>query len=127
MRCARCGASLDPLPDPAVFDDRRRLVSAGAEVRRVGAQPYRVIEILRGRIGRRVSKSWIHEHLPGSPGLRAVDAYIHRARRALEGTPYRIETVRGGDVLLSRRTQPGEPAGGQDPGTPGPKGRSSRV
>ena len=102
MRCLCCGSELEPALDPAVFDDRHRCVVIGAERRRVGAQPYRVIEILRARLGRRVSKAFIHDHLPGSPSLRTVDVYVYRARRALQGTPYRIETVRGAGILLSR-------------------------
>jgi DNA-binding response OmpR family regulator len=108
MRCIFCGSGLDPSPDPAVFDDRQRHVFVGTERRLVGSQPYSVIQLLRARFGRRVSKTFIHDHLPGSPSLRAVDAYICRARHALEGTPYRIETVRSRDVLLSRAPEAAE-------------------
>jgi hypothetical protein len=60
MRCVCCGSVLEPAPDPAVFDDRRRRVFAGPERRQVSSQAYRVIEILRARLGRRVPKAFIH-------------------------------------------------------------------
>jgi hypothetical protein len=109
MRCSHCGGSFT-LPADPFFDDERRSVIVAGERRPVTSQAYRVLEILRQRAGRRVSKEYIYDHLPGSPSLRAVNVYLHRARRALAGTPYCIETLYGGDLVLTRGAQAQVPA-----------------
>ncbi len=93
----RCGAlSFDQVSRSAYLDDHPLELSA----REVG-----LLEVLLQRAGRLVSKEQIVDHLcewGDEISLNAIEVYVHRLRRKLEGGQIRIATVRGLGYCLER-------------------------
>ncbi|WP_416187318.1 response regulator [Hydrocarboniphaga sp.] len=70
---------------------------------------YRLFEILIGRIGKVTSKETIAEHLFGfndEAGPNAIELYIARLRKRLEGAPLSIVTVRGVGYIVEAAADP---------------------
>jgi two-component system response regulator TctD len=64
-----------------------------------------VLEVLIARAGKAVSKSSLHEHvfeLDDTAGAEAVEVYIHRLRKRLQGSGVAIVTLRGLGYVLER-------------------------
>jgi two-component system, OmpR family, response regulator TctD len=62
-----------------------------------------VLELLVTRAGQPVSKQVLSDHIVGLDGavsLEAIEVYIHRLRRKLEGSDVEIRTLRGLGYLL---------------------------
>lgn len=93
----RCGAlSFDQVSRSAYLDEHPLELSA----REVG-----LLEVLLQRAGRLVSKEQIVDHLcewGDEISLNAIEVYVHRLRRKLEGGQIRIATVRGLGYCLER-------------------------
>ncbi len=93
----RCGAlRFDQVSRTAFIDEHPLELSA----REIG-----LLEVLLQRIGRLVNKEQIVDHLcewGDEITLNAVEVYMHRLRRKLEGASIRIVTVRGLGYCLER-------------------------
>jgi two-component system response regulator TctD len=64
-----------------------------------------VLEVLMGRAGKAVAKSSLHEHifnLEETASPEAVEVYIHRLRKRLQGSGVAIITLRGLGYVLER-------------------------
>ncbi len=62
-----------------------------------------VLEVLMGRAGKAVAKSSLHEHvfnLDETASPEAVEVYIHRLRKRLQGSGVAIITLRGLGYVL---------------------------
>ncbi|HRA77610.1 MAG TPA: response regulator transcription factor [Burkholderiaceae bacterium] len=101
----RCGTlSFDQVSRTAFLDEHPLELSA----REVG-----LLEVLLQRMGRLVSKEQIVDHLcewGDEISLNAIEVYVHRLRRKLEGADIRIATVRGLGYCLERPPEPAHPA-----------------
>ncbi|MCL4183050.1 MAG: response regulator transcription factor [Burkholderiaceae bacterium] len=101
----RCGAlTFDQISRSAYLDEHPLELSA----REVG-----LLEVLLQRIGRLVSKEQIVDHLcewGDEISLNAIEVYVHRLRRKLEGGRIRIVTVRGLGYCLERPPETDVPA-----------------
>ena len=97
----RCGpVSFDQVSRTAYLDEHPLELSA----REVG-----LLEVLLQRMGRLVSKEQIVDHLcewGDEISLNAIEVYVHRLRRKLEGCEARIVTVRGLGYCLERPVEP---------------------
>src|SRR5690606_17647608 len=97
----RCGpVSFDQVSRTAYLDEHPLELSA----REVG-----LLEVLLQRMGRLVSKEQIVDHLcewGDEISLNAIEVYVHRLRRKLEGCEVRIATVRGLGYCLERPVEP---------------------
>ena len=97
----RCGpVSFDQVSRTAYIDEHPLELSA----REVG-----LLEVLLQRMGRLVSKEQIVDHLcewGDEISLNAIEVYVHRLRRKLEGCEVRIATVRGLGYCLERPVEP---------------------
>ncbi len=71
------------------------------------AREFAVLETLMSRSGRVVSKEQLNEHLgPGAEDLaeNAIEVYVSRLRRKIDGSRVNIRTVRGFGYLLEAAT-----------------------
>ncbi len=88
------------------YDTVGRTFRLGGEILALRPKEHAVLEALIARAGKAVSKASLHEHvfsLDAGTSLEAVEIYIHRLRRKLEGSVVVIVTLRGlGYVLESR-------------------------
>jgi two-component system response regulator TctD len=88
------------------FDSVGRAFRLGGELLTLRPKEHAVLEALMRRAGKAVSKASLHEHvfsLDAATSPEAVEIYIHRLRRKLEGSAVGIVTLRGlGYVLESR-------------------------
>jgi two-component system response regulator TctD len=88
------------------FDSVGRAFRLGGELLPLRPKEHAVLEALMRRAGKAVSKASLHEHvfsLDAATSPEAVEIYIHRLRRKLEGSAVAIVTLRGlGYVLESR-------------------------
>lgn len=85
------------------FDSVKRQASIGESPVVLSAREVEVLEILLGHAGRVTAKEAISDRLTGwdeSVGENAVEVYIHRLRRKLEGSGVAIRTLRGLGYLL---------------------------
>ncbi len=81
-----------------VFDRSKGLVSVDERTIILPNREFRVLEIFLGNIDRIVTKDEIVEQLYGfdnSPGPNAIELYVGRLRKKLEGSSVSIRTVRG--------------------------------
>jgi len=81
-----------------VFDRSKGLVSVDERTIILPNREFRVLEIFLGNIDRIVTKDEIVEQLYGfddSPGPNAIELYVGRLRKKLEGSSVTIRTVRG--------------------------------
>ncbi len=80
------------------LDRTNRVVRVGTREVRLKRREMMLLEILMGRAGRVFSKDELLDHLFGfedAPGENAIELYIARLRRGLEGAQAEIRTVRG--------------------------------
>lgn len=71
----------------------------------LSAREFAVLELLMMREGRVVSKEHMVNHLYGwgdEVGANAIEVYVYRIRKKLEGRGFEIRTVRGMGYLLER-------------------------
>ncbi|MCA1926749.1 MAG: response regulator transcription factor [Thiobacillus sp.] len=85
------------------FDTVTRAASIGERTLTLSARETEVLEILLSQAGRVTAKEAIADRLTGwdeGVGENAVEVYIHRLRRKLEGSGANIRTLRGLGYLL---------------------------
>ncbi|GAA5231804.1 response regulator transcription factor [Verticiella sediminum] len=95
-----------------VIDNAARQVSFAGQRIELPNREYSLLEILVAAMGRVVSKDEIARRLFGfddEAGPNAIEVYVGRLRRKLEGTPLRIETQRGAGYLASISADDAEP------------------
>lgn len=88
------------------FDSIKRQASVGDIALVLSAREVEVLEILLNHAGRVTAKEAIADRLAGwddGVGDNAVEVYIHRLRRKLEGTGVVIRTLRGLGYLLETK------------------------
>ncbi|HMM51529.1 MAG TPA: response regulator transcription factor [Burkholderiaceae bacterium] len=93
----RCG--------PLAFDQASRTAFLGEHPLDLSAREIGLLEVLMQRMGRLVSKEQIVDHVcewGDEISLNAIEVYVHRLRRKLEGCEIRIATVRGLGYCLER-------------------------
>jgi len=96
-----------------VYDQVGRTVCIEDQPIELSAREVGLLEVLLQRAGRLVSKEQIVNHLcewGEEVSHNAVEVYMHRLRRKLEGGGVRIATVRGLGYCLERPPDPGAPA-----------------
>lgn len=85
------------------FDSVTREVAVGGKPLVLSAREREVLEILLNHAGRVTAKEAIADRLTGwdeGVGDNAVEVYVHRLRRKLDGTGVAIRTLRGLGYLL---------------------------
>jgi two-component system, OmpR family, response regulator len=96
---------------PLVFDQVGRTASLNDQSVELSARETGLLEVLLQRVGRLVSKEQIVDHLcewGDEVSHNAIEVYMHRLRKKLEGGGIRIATVRGLGYCLER---PGDGGG----------------
>lgn len=103
-RSMGAGSSLVRLGD-LVYDQGGRTATLHGLVLELSARETGLLEVLLQRVGRLVSKEQIVDHLCGwgdEVSHNAIEVYMHRLRKKLEGGGIRIATVRGLGYCLER-------------------------
>jgi two-component system OmpR family response regulator len=98
------GGNLVRLGD-LVFDQSGRSATLHGQALELSARETGLLEVLLSRVGRLVSKEQIVDHLcewGDEVSHNAVEVYMHRLRKKLEGGGIRIATVRGLGYCLER-------------------------
>ncbi len=88
-----------------VFDQGGRTATLHGQALELSARETGLLEVLLSRVGRLVSKEQIVDHLcEWGDGVshNAIEVYMHRLRKKLEGGGIRIATVRGLGYCLER-------------------------
>jgi two-component system OmpR family response regulator len=110
----RMGASSSQLKFGALtYDQVGRVAFLGGQALDLSAREIGLLEILLQRAGRLVSKEQIVDHLcewGEEVSHNAVEVYMHRLRRKLEGSGMRVSTVRGLGYCLERPADNGAAA-----------------
>ena len=94
---SHCGLSLDTVG---------RTVSVNGTTLPLSAHEVGVLEILLHRFGRVVSKEQLVEQLysyDSDVGYNAIEVYVHRLRKKIEGSGLNVRTVYGRGYLLEQR------------------------
>jgi two-component system response regulator TctD len=81
-----------------LFDAAARRVSLAGQPVELGAREFRLLELLLANRGRVLSKDTLIDQLCGLDGAvapNAIELYVSRLRRKLEGSAVRIRTLRG--------------------------------
>ena len=89
------------------YDSVKRQVRVGETPLALSAREVEVLEILLHHAGRVTAKEAIADRLAGwdeGVGDNAVEVYVHRLRRKLEGSGVAIRTLRGLGYLLEAQT-----------------------
>lgn len=103
-RANGAGATLVRLGD-LVFDQTGRTATLHGQSLELSARETGLLEVLLSRVGRLVSKEQIVDHLcewGDEVSHNAIEVYMHRLRKKLEGAGIRIATVRGLGYCLER-------------------------
>jgi two-component system OmpR family response regulator len=85
------------------MDRTARRVFTGSEEMGLSPREYNLLELLLSRAGKVVSKPQIQEHLSDwdtDLSDAAIDLYMHRLRKRLEGSGVQLRTIRGFGVML---------------------------
>lgn len=85
------------------FDTNTRLFPVDGDILSLAPKEHAVLEHLLRKVGATVSKSALSQSIYGFDGdtdENAIEIYIHRLRKKLEGTGAQIGTLRGLDYLL---------------------------
>lgn len=88
-----------------VYDQDGRTATLHGQSLELSARETGLLEVLLQRVGRLVSKEQIVDHLcewGDEVSHNAIEVYMHRLRRKLEGAGIRIATVRGLGYCLER-------------------------
>lgn len=99
------GGSTEMRYGPLLYDQAGRVVYLNGQLVDLSAREIGLLEILLSRIGRLVNKEQIVDHLcewGEEVSHNAIEVYMHRLRRKLEGGGVRIATVRGLGYCLER-------------------------
>lgn len=92
-----------------VYDQVGRSATVSDQPVELSARELGLLEILLQRMGRLVSKDQIVEHLcewGEEISANAVEVYMHRLRKKLDGGEVRIATIRGLGYCLERPSEP---------------------
>ena len=92
------------------FDSASRMAAVDGKPLDLSGREISVLEVLLLRAGRVVSKEQLVEHLYSfneEVGMNAIEVYVHRLRKKIEGAGVTIRTVRGLGYLLDKAGQPG--------------------
>lgn len=95
------------------FDSASRMAAVDGKPLDLSGREISVLEVLLLRAGRVVSKEQLVEHLYSfneEVGMNAIEVYVHRLRKKIEGAGVTIRTVRGLGYLLDKATQTGTDA-----------------
>jgi two-component system response regulator TctD len=87
------------------YDGATRVFRLGGEMLSLRPKEHSVLEVLIARAGKAVSKASLHEcvfELGESASPEAVEVYIHRLRKRLQGSDVGIVTLRGLGYVLER-------------------------
>jgi len=87
------------------YDSVARTFRVRGELLALRPKEHAVLEVLMSRAGKAVSKSALHEsifNLGDSAGAEAVEVYVHRLRKRLNGSGLGIVTLRGLGYVLER-------------------------
>lgn len=105
----RRGQTIDPprlAYGPLVFDSTSRSFELGGKPLSLTPREAAVLEILLARRGRAVPKEQLFERVfafDDHVNPEAIELYVHRVRKKLEGTEVAIRTLRGLGYLLEVR------------------------
>jgi two-component system, OmpR family, response regulator len=91
------------------FDSVSRMAAVEGKPLELSGREVSVLEVLLLRVGRVVSKEQLVEHLYSfneEVGMNAIEVYVHRLRKKIEGAGVTIRTVRGLGYLLDKAEQP---------------------
>jgi two-component system OmpR family response regulator len=105
IRRANSSASADLTHGPLRLDTAGRRLFCNDEPIDLSARELTVIELLLLRVGRVVTKQQIIDHLYGwddASSSNAVEVFVYRLRRKLEGSGVQIRTVRGMGYLIEK-------------------------
>jgi two-component system OmpR family response regulator len=97
---------------PLHYDQTSRTASLSGATLELSARETGLLEILLQRSGRLVSKEQIVDHLcewGEEVSTNAIEVYMHRLRKKLEGGGIRIMTVRGLGYCLEKPHEAGPP------------------
>jgi len=103
-RAMGAGSNIVRLGD-LVYDQGGRTATLHGQSLELSARETGLLEVLLQRAGRLVSKEQIVDHLcewGDEVSHNAIEVYMHRLRRKLEGASIRIATVRGLGYCLER-------------------------
>ena len=103
-RANGAGSNLVRLGDLS-FDQTGRTATLRGQALELSARETSLLEVLLSRVGRLVSKEQIVDHLcewGDEVSHNAIEVYMHRLRKKLEGAGIRIATVRGLGYCLER-------------------------
>jgi two-component system, OmpR family, response regulator len=92
------------------FDSASRMAAVDGKPLDLSGREISVLEVLLLRAGRVVSKEQLVEHLYSfneEVGMNAIEVYVHRLRKKIEGAGVTIRTVRGLGYLLDKAVQTG--------------------
>ncbi|MGB8337311.1 MAG: response regulator [Burkholderiales bacterium] len=95
------------------FDSASRMAAVDGKPLDLSGREISVLEVLLLRSGRVVSKEQLVEHLYSfneEVGMNAIEVYVHRLRKKIEGAGVTIRTVRGLGYLLDKAGHPGAEA-----------------
>ncbi len=104
---------------PLTFDQVGRTAFINEEMVELSAREVGLLEVLMQRVGRLVSKEQLMDHLcewGEEVSNNAIEVYVHRLRKKIEGGGVRIATVRGLGYCLEKFSQSAT-AENQDAGT----------
>jgi two-component system response regulator TctD len=90
---------------PLTYDSAARTFRLDEELFVLRPKEHAVLEALLGRVGKAVSKASLHEHVFGlgdAANAEAVEVYVHRLRKRLQGSGVHIVTLRGLGYVLER-------------------------
>jgi two-component system, OmpR family, response regulator len=100
------------------FDQVGRIARVNDHVIDLSSREIELLEVLIQRIGRLVSKEQLVSHLCGwgeEVSANAIEVYMHRLRKKLEGSETRITTLRGlGYCLEGQQSRSPKKTGTQD-------------
>ena len=105
LRRGRGGFESKTALGPLVFDSRAREFSISGEALTLTRREHAVLETLIRRAGRPVPKNALAENMFGfddEANPNAIEIYVHRVRRKLEGTGIGIATLRGIGYVLRK-------------------------
>ena len=103
----RAHGTANPMQDfgPLEYDTVAHTFRLNGELLVLRPKERAVLEVLMTRVGKAVSKSTLHEHvfsLGDQAATDAVEVYVHRLRKRLQGSGVAIVTLRGLGYVLER-------------------------
>ncbi|MBI1891633.1 MAG: response regulator transcription factor [Burkholderiales bacterium] len=102
---------------PLTYDQVGRVAYLNDQMLELSARELGLLEVLLQRTGRLVSKDQLVDHLcewGEEVSNNAIEVYVHRLRKKIEGAGVRIATVRGLGYCLEKFPEtPSNPSGGK--------------